>query len=250
MIERFKLNAQSQIVELASNDGYLLQYFVEADIPVSVLLFAIFDTVVVFFLFLRGMPKSTSTNPVYWSAGTGGSWASLLLQPAALTPGTSFLLIPQIAGIVISFAGLLSLNKSFGLLASNRGIRTTGMYRYIRHPLYAGYILTNVSFMIQHFSLEFGHRAVPRGHGNLAHLHRGRIPERRPGLCAVDEDHEVAAILRFGNHSISFILWVPTQRTVLLSEFASLFAAVCACFCNFALRLPMSRSAQLTAFFT
>jgi SAM-dependent methyltransferase len=34
MIERFKLNAQSQIVELASNDGYLLQYFVEAGIPV------------------------------------------------------------------------------------------------------------------------------------------------------------------------------------------------------------------------
>jgi SAM-dependent methyltransferase len=34
MIERFKLNAQSQIVELGSNDGYLLQYFVEAGIPV------------------------------------------------------------------------------------------------------------------------------------------------------------------------------------------------------------------------
>lgn len=34
MIERFKMNAQSQVVELASNDGYLLQYFVEAGIPV------------------------------------------------------------------------------------------------------------------------------------------------------------------------------------------------------------------------
>src|SRR5438876_248099 len=34
MIERSKLNAQSHIVELGSNDGYLLQYFVEAGIPV------------------------------------------------------------------------------------------------------------------------------------------------------------------------------------------------------------------------
>src|SRR5207237_7609172 len=34
MIERSKLNAQSHIVELCSNDGYLLQYFVEAGIPV------------------------------------------------------------------------------------------------------------------------------------------------------------------------------------------------------------------------
>lgn len=34
MVERFKLNSQSQVVELASNDGYLLQYFVEKHIPV------------------------------------------------------------------------------------------------------------------------------------------------------------------------------------------------------------------------
>jgi SAM-dependent methyltransferase len=32
--ERFKLNEQSQIIELASNDGYLLQYFIEKNIPV------------------------------------------------------------------------------------------------------------------------------------------------------------------------------------------------------------------------
>jgi SAM-dependent methyltransferase len=34
MVERFHLNEHSQVVELASNDGYLLQYFVEKDIPV------------------------------------------------------------------------------------------------------------------------------------------------------------------------------------------------------------------------
>ncbi len=34
MTERFGLDASSQVVELASNDGYLLQYFVEKGIPV------------------------------------------------------------------------------------------------------------------------------------------------------------------------------------------------------------------------
>ena len=34
MMERFDLNGQSQVVELASNDGYLLQYFAEAGVPV------------------------------------------------------------------------------------------------------------------------------------------------------------------------------------------------------------------------
>lgn len=34
MVERFHFNEQSQVIELASNDGYLLQYFVEKNIPV------------------------------------------------------------------------------------------------------------------------------------------------------------------------------------------------------------------------
>lgn len=34
MVERFKLNKHSQVVEIASNDGYLLQYFVEKNLPV------------------------------------------------------------------------------------------------------------------------------------------------------------------------------------------------------------------------
>ena len=33
-ISRFRLNTQSRVVEIASNDGYLLQYFVECGIPV------------------------------------------------------------------------------------------------------------------------------------------------------------------------------------------------------------------------
>ena len=34
MIERFHLNGKSLVVELASNDGYLLQYFVRSKVPV------------------------------------------------------------------------------------------------------------------------------------------------------------------------------------------------------------------------
>lgn len=34
MTERFELNSHSQVVEIASNDGYLLQYFMEKEIPV------------------------------------------------------------------------------------------------------------------------------------------------------------------------------------------------------------------------
>ncbi|BDI14794.1 SAM-dependent methyltransferase [Nostoc cf. commune SO-36] len=33
VVERFQLNSKSQVIEIASNDGYLLQYFVGKDIP-------------------------------------------------------------------------------------------------------------------------------------------------------------------------------------------------------------------------
>ncbi|BAZ01553.1 C-methyltransferase [Tolypothrix tenuis PCC 7101] len=33
VVERFQLNQESQVIEIASNDGYLLQYFVEKNIP-------------------------------------------------------------------------------------------------------------------------------------------------------------------------------------------------------------------------
>ena len=34
MTKRFGLNATSKVVEIASNDGYLLQYFVKGGVPV------------------------------------------------------------------------------------------------------------------------------------------------------------------------------------------------------------------------
>lgn len=34
MMERFKFNSKSQVIEIASNDGYLLQYFLDYNIPV------------------------------------------------------------------------------------------------------------------------------------------------------------------------------------------------------------------------
>ena len=35
MIDRFGFGPQSQVIELASNDGYLLQWFVKAGVPVA-----------------------------------------------------------------------------------------------------------------------------------------------------------------------------------------------------------------------
>ena len=36
--------------------------------------------------------------------------------------------------------------RSFGLMPANRGIVCTGLYRAVRHPIYAGYLVTHIGF--------------------------------------------------------------------------------------------------------
>ena len=46
----------------------------------------------------------------------------------------------------------LSLNRSFGIVAANRGVKTGGPYAYVRHPMYLGYFLSQAAILIMNFS--------------------------------------------------------------------------------------------------
>ena len=56
-------------------------------------------------------------------------------------------------GLAISIAAKLFLNRSFGIVAANRGVKSGGPYRLVRHPMYLGYITTQVGFLIDNFTL-------------------------------------------------------------------------------------------------
>jgi protein-S-isoprenylcysteine O-methyltransferase Ste14 len=58
-----------------------------------------------------------------------------------------------LVGAVLTVGAVLSLNNSFGIGPENRGIKTNGMYRIVRHPMYSGYLLTEVGFVFSNFSL-------------------------------------------------------------------------------------------------
>ncbi len=67
----------------------------------------------------------------------------------------------QVAGLCVVAASLLSLRRSFGIVPAHRGIRTEGLYSFVRHPLYAaelsailGFVIANPS--VWNISLWFG----------------------------------------------------------------------------------------------
>jgi protein-S-isoprenylcysteine O-methyltransferase Ste14 len=54
------------------------------------------------------------------------------------------------AGLFLIIAGKMALGRSFGLMPANRGIVCRGVYRLMRHPIYAGYLVTHAAFLIAH----------------------------------------------------------------------------------------------------
>jgi len=73
-----------------------------------------------------------------------------LVKPAhfaAMAPETLTALISGL-GLLIVVVGKVSLGRSFGLTPANRGIVCTGLYRFVRHPIYLGYLITHIGFVI------------------------------------------------------------------------------------------------------
>jgi protein-S-isoprenylcysteine O-methyltransferase Ste14 len=66
-------------------------------------------------------------------------------------------LIADAATVILSALGLglvvvgkMALGRSFGLVPANRGIVVRGPYTFVRHPIYTGYLITHVAFLIAH----------------------------------------------------------------------------------------------------
>jgi protein-S-isoprenylcysteine O-methyltransferase Ste14 len=48
----------------------------------------------------------------------------------------------------------LTLWRSFGLVAANRGVVQTGPYRVVRHPIYSGYVVVYAAFILAYPSVR------------------------------------------------------------------------------------------------
>lgn len=106
-------------------------------------------------LFSR-MPVRRDWTPVAFLCSMGATYYFLAVQ---LAPGIK--LVPESVGAAMQILGLLwqlfakaSLRRSFGILPANRGVVSSGAYRFVRHPIYLGYLITDVGFLLVNFGLQ------------------------------------------------------------------------------------------------
>jgi protein-S-isoprenylcysteine O-methyltransferase Ste14 len=74
-----------------------------------------------------------------------------LLDPAAMGVSDSLTAPFSAAGLLIVVAAKVALGRSFGLMPAHRGVVvSTGPYRWVRHPIYFGYLITHAAFLASH----------------------------------------------------------------------------------------------------
>ena len=106
------------------------------------------NSVMVTMYVARSDASAISRSVPLWLLAIGGTLMPLAVRPTATSGFPTLGTTVQIIGTAGIIAALLSLRRSFGIVPAHRGIRTGGLYRVVRHPLYAAEVLTILGIVL------------------------------------------------------------------------------------------------------
>jgi protein-S-isoprenylcysteine O-methyltransferase Ste14 len=107
------------------------------------------ECLVILFLLVRRVTNEVSLKPVDWCVAVAGTTLPLLVTAGGepIVP-SSISGVVMLVGLATNVWAKLTLRRSFGIVAANRGVKTRGPYGYIRHPMYFGYVVTQIGFLL------------------------------------------------------------------------------------------------------
>ena len=143
------LAAKILIVTLFSSMAMRLAQDAAATGHVTGMLLVVSEALVVVLTMVRrpaGLVDRTLKARLLTGFATFGPPLVRPMSGAAIAPESITVAVAAI-GLMIVVLGKLSLGRSFGLSPANRGVVSTGMYRFVRHPIYLGYLITHVGFV-------------------------------------------------------------------------------------------------------
>lgn len=101
----------------------------------------------VVFILIR-KPGRIALTPYAFTIGFLGTCFALFVRPVQTTVVTDFSEVVMLFGFLLSLSSKLALNRRFGIVAANRGVQTKWPYSVVRHPMYAGYVITQIGFFM------------------------------------------------------------------------------------------------------
>lgn len=117
-----------------------------ADKP-GTIIYVISEALVVVMIAFRRPANRITLRPADWFIGFGGTFLPLVVTPGS-SSGFAYAGLLLLLGFGITLSAQLSLRRSFGVVAANRGVKTAGPYGIVRHPMYVGYFLTYLGFLL------------------------------------------------------------------------------------------------------
>jgi protein-S-isoprenylcysteine O-methyltransferase Ste14 len=126
----------------------LIGYGVNASVANLLLLPS--EGLVILFMLIRRRPNAVSRHLGEWLLAMAASCTPLLAaaEPdgAWMSPAVGATLL--LMGMLVQLHAKLTLGRSFGCVPAHRGLQLEGPYRFIRHPMYAGYLLGHLGFLL------------------------------------------------------------------------------------------------------
>ncbi len=123
-----------------------LQRFLQTR-ELQLIIMCVAETITVAFFIFRKTPETVSIVPLDWIIAITGTLAPLFFRPSdwGVLPEAKYAMM---IGMIIQILSIISLNRSFALVAAKREIKTSKMYRWVRHPIYAGYVLIFTGYLL------------------------------------------------------------------------------------------------------
>ena len=153
---RLRLLANLGLVTLFGAFAYSnLMRWVETGRPVGLGIVCVEAMTAALFI-LRHPSQATSRRTIAWLAAPVGAFSMLLARPIENPDAGPFavLEVVQIVGLAIAFVGLGFLGRSFGIVAALRRVKTSGVYGYVRHPIYSAYLLSYTGSVLENPSMS------------------------------------------------------------------------------------------------
>ena len=142
-------------VSAAAFSYSFLHFYLQSHRPIGIVFFAQQTLVAVAYL-VRRPARLVTRRLDDWLLAFAGTFIGVLFRPEGDHPvwGIWMGVVLQLVGVAIVATCILSLGRSFGFAAADRGVVTRGPYTVVRHPMYASYLLLESGYLLQSMSVR------------------------------------------------------------------------------------------------